>query len=118
MDDKEHEQLNQYIMIKDLGRGAHAKVKLGLNKTDNNLYALKIRNERVRVSEAAVRKEIAILKKLSHPHVLKLHEVIDDSMSNELILVLEYAPVGLFLPDSIEYRCRRKFCTDTREILF
>ncbi|CAL6419685.1 unnamed protein product [Bathycoccus prasinos] len=73
MDDKEHEQLNQYIMIKDLGRGAHAK----------------IRNERVRVAEAAVRKEIAILKKLSHPHVLKLHEVIDDTVSNELILVLE-----------------------------
>ena len=94
MDDKEHEQLNQYIMIKDLGRGAHAKVKLGLNKTDNNLYALKIRNERVRVAEAAVRKEVAILKKLSHPHVLKLHEVIDDTVSNELILVLEYAPGG------------------------
>ena len=94
MDDKEHEQLNQYIMIKDLGRGAHAKVKLGLNKMDNNLYALKIRNERVRVAEAAVRKEIAILKKLSHPHVLKLHEVIDDTVSNELILVLEYAPGG------------------------
>lgn len=94
MDDKEHEQLNQYIMIKDLGRGAHAKVKLGLNKLDNNLYALKIRNERVRVAEAAVRKEIAILKKLSHPHVLKLHEVIDDTVSNELILVLEYAPGG------------------------
>jgi [calcium/calmodulin-dependent protein kinase] kinase len=94
MDDKEHEQLNQYIMIKDLGRGAHAKVKLGLNKTDNNLYALKIRNERVRVAEAAVRKEIAILKKLSHPHVLKLHEVIDDTVSKELILVLEYAPGG------------------------
>ena len=53
MDDKEHEQLNQYIMIKDLGRGAHAKVKLGLNKMDNNLYALKIRNERVRVAEAS-----------------------------------------------------------------
>jgi len=94
MDDKEHEQLNQYIMIKDLGRGAHAKVKLGLNKMDNNLYALKIRNERLRVAEAAVRKEIAILKKLSHPHVLKLHEVIDDTVSNELILVLEYAPGG------------------------
>ena len=94
VDDKEHEQLNQYIMIKDLGRGAHAKVKLGLNKMDNNLYALKIRNERVRVAEAAVRKEIAILKKLSHPHVLKLHEVIDDTVSNELILVLEYAPGG------------------------
>jgi [calcium/calmodulin-dependent protein kinase] kinase len=94
MDDKEHEQLNQYIIIKDLGRGAHAKVKLGLNKLDNNLYALKIRNERVRVAEAAVRKEIAILKKLSHPHVLKLHEVIDDTVSNELILVLEYAPGG------------------------
>ena len=94
MDDKEHEQLNQYIIIKDLGRGAHAKVKLGLNKMDNNLYALKIRNERVRVAEAAVRKEIAILKKLSHPHVLKLHEVIDDTVSNELILVLEYAPGG------------------------
>ena len=48
----------------------------------------------MRVAEAAVRKEIAILKKLSHPHMLKLHEVIDDTVSNELILVLEYAPGG------------------------
>jgi len=94
MDNKEHEQLNQYIMIKDLGRGAHAKVKLGINKTDNNLYALKIRNERVRVAESAVRKEIAIFKKLSHPHVLRLYEVIDDIANNELILVLEYAAGG------------------------
>mmetsp|Transcript_28971 Transcript_28971/g.71551 ORF Transcript_28971/g.71551 Transcript_28971/m.71551 type:complete len:832 (-) Transcript_28971:120-2615(-) len=94
MGEVEYSQFNQYIIIKDLGRGAHAKVMLGLNTADNLLYAIKVTNSRAAVAETAVRKEIAVLKKLNHNNVLKLYEVIDDVNSNELLLVLEYASCG------------------------
>ncbi|KAI9206130.1 kinase-like domain-containing protein [Polychytrium aggregatum] len=37
-----------------------------------------------------IRKEIAILKKCDHPHVVKLKEVIDDPAAEKIYLVLEY----------------------------
>ena len=94
MGEQEYKQLNQYIIVKDLGRGVHAKVMLGLNAADNLLYAIKATNSNAAVAETAVRKEIAVLKKLKHPNVLKLFEVIDDAKTNELLLVLEFASSG------------------------
>ena len=94
MGETEYSQFNQYIIIKDLGRGVHAKVMLGLNTADNLLYAIKVTNNNAAVAETAVRKEIAVLKKLNHNNVLKLFEVIDDHTTNELFLVLEYARAG------------------------
>ena len=38
--------LNQYIVIETLGRGAHGKVKLCLNTSDDTLYAVKVINRR------------------------------------------------------------------------
>lgn len=40
--------------------------------------------------EQTVRREIAILKKCVHPHVVRLREVIDDPASDKIYLVLEY----------------------------
>lgn len=94
MGEMEYSQFNQYIIIKDLGRGVHARVMLGLNTADNLLYAIKVTNSNAAVAETAVRKEIAVLKKLNHNNVLKLFEVIDDHNSNELLLILEYASAG------------------------
>lgn len=85
--------LNQYILIKDLGRGSHSKVQLAMNQYDNVLYAVKWTDARVG-SRKATRKEIAVLKKLHHPNIRTLHEVIDDEGKTELILVLEYCEVG------------------------
>ena len=87
-------QLNQYVIIKDLGRGVHAKVSLALNTADNNFYAVKATNNNAVLAETAVRKEIAVLKKLDHNNVLKLFEVVDDPDNGELLLVLEYAEGG------------------------
>jgi [calcium/calmodulin-dependent protein kinase] kinase len=86
--------MNQYIIIKDLGRGVHAKVSLAFNTADNMLYAIKATNNNVVLAETAVRKEIAVLKKLDHDNVLKLFEVVDDPDNGELLLVLEYAEGG------------------------
>lgn len=39
-------------------------------------------------------REIAVLKKLDHPNVVKLREVIDDPSSDSLLLVMEYVAGG------------------------
>jgi serine/threonine protein kinase len=41
-----------------------------------------------------IKREIAIMKKLSHPNVLKLFEVLDDPKVNKMYLVLEYMKRG------------------------
>jgi [calcium/calmodulin-dependent protein kinase] kinase len=38
-----------------------------------------------------VEREIAIMKKLEHPYVIKLYEVLDDPQNDKLYLIMEYA---------------------------
>ncbi|KAK9849502.1 hypothetical protein WJX84_009237 [Apatococcus fuscideae] len=38
--------------------------------------------------------EIAVMKKLAHPNIVKLHEVIDDPSTDSLLLVMEYVDGG------------------------
>lgn len=39
-----------------------------------------------------IRREIAIMKKLDHPNIISLHEVLDDPSRDELYMVVEYCP--------------------------
>lgn len=43
---------------------------------------------------AGVMREIAVLKKLDHPNVVKLHEVIDPPGASYMMLVMEYMERG------------------------
>lgn len=42
-----------------------------------------------------VKHEIAVLKKLRHPNITRLYEVIDDVRDNAMYMVLEYVPGGV-----------------------
>ena len=42
--------------------------------------------DKVYSTEAKIRKEIAIMKKLRHPHVVRLYEVIDDRMKEKIYM--------------------------------
>ncbi|EMR10157.1 hypothetical protein PNEG_01431 [Pneumocystis murina B123] len=95
--------INKYEIIREIGRGVHGKVKLALDLSSNEYVALKIieRNSRKRLGrnetssqEQKIRREIAILKKCIHPHVVRLREVMDDPMSRKIYLVLEYMDGG------------------------
>ncbi|KAG5519136.1 hypothetical protein PMAC_002224 [Pneumocystis sp. 'macacae'] len=95
--------INKYEIIREIGRGVHGKVKLALDLSSNEYVALKIieRNTRKRLGrnetssqEQKIRREIAILKKCIHPHVVRLKEVMDDPMSKKIYLVLEYMEGG------------------------
>lgn len=55
------------------------------------------RKVQVKTALGKVEKEIAIMKKLSHPNVINLHDVIDSPESDMLYLVLEYMPLGEIL---------------------
>jgi len=39
-----HVFVNQYLLIKDLGRGAHGAVKLVYNTEDDRVYAMKVQS--------------------------------------------------------------------------
>ncbi|KAJ4462190.1 putative Calcium/calmodulin-dependent protein kinase kinase [Paratrimastix pyriformis] len=101
--------INQYKIIRKIGSGAYGKVKLAEDTANHNLFAMKIMDKhalkRKRVggdmrSNALedVRREVAIMKKLDHPNVVRLFEVIEDD--RKVILVMEYLSGGASLKDT------------------
>jgi serine/threonine protein kinase len=42
-------------------------------------------------------RELDIHKMLSHKHLIRLHEIIDDESDDKVYLVMEYAPYGQIL---------------------
>ncbi|CAG8653468.1 6594_t:CDS:10 [Funneliformis mosseae] len=83
--------INKYMLVRELGRGVHGKVKLG---KDMEFGEWVVRQRNDLTNEQKIRKEIAILKKCIHPHVVRLKEVIDDPMSRKIYMVIEYMEGG------------------------
>ncbi|KAJ3030184.1 UNVERIFIED_CONTAM: hypothetical protein HDU68_009825 [Siphonaria sp. JEL0065] len=126
--------INQYAVIREIGRGVHGKVKLASDGEDASLWAIKILDKRAKkkfqnrfafsqslqiqrlnsvnggpnsnpnsnstfdamnnMQFEKVKREIAILKKISHPNVVGLKEVIDDPEAEKIYLVLEFMGGG------------------------
>lgn len=150
--------INQYVVVKTLGRGSFGKVKLCLNTVDGELYAIKMVNKtyllrqlqkprgnlRRKVQRGsssnngslsttqdsysqevtpydAIIREIAVMKKMDHPNVVKLHEVIDPPGSHYMMMVMEYMEKGPVLetrsqqgferfPETVAAECFRQVC--------
>ncbi|CAH0371848.1 unnamed protein product [Pelagomonas calceolata] len=114
---KKRYMVNNYILLDSVGTGSYADVRLAKEKTSDRLYAVKVINKQVLRRKLTggstmlddVKREIAIMKKLSHPHVLRLFEVMDDPKVNKLYLVLEYMKLGdlmqIMRGDAKRYRC-------------
>jgi len=103
--------INNYVVVKEVGRGCHGKVKLVYDSETNEQYAMKIVNKKLRrrfyyrmalshqhdavnPHMEKIKREIAILKKCSHPHVVRLKEVIDSPESEKIYIILEYLDGG------------------------
>ncbi|XP_056609128.1 serine/threonine-protein kinase BRSK2 isoform X2 [Triplophysa dalaica] len=83
-----------YRLEKTLGKGQTGLVKLGVHCITAQKVAIKIVN-REKLSESVlmkVEREIAILKLIEHPHVLKLYDVYENN--KYLYLVLEHVSGG------------------------
>ncbi|XP_015185444.1 PREDICTED: serine/threonine-protein kinase pakA isoform X2 [Polistes dominula] len=108
-------QLNQYRLMDNIGQGSYGIVKLAYNEEDETHYAMKILSKRKLMKKAGifgrmapgrkgsadplakVYREIALLKKLDHPNVVKLVEVLDDPDEDNLYLVFELVQKGEIL---------------------
>lgn len=96
--------VNNYILLDILGAGSYGEVRMCKDRTTDHLYAIKIiskdllkKKKNGNTSETYfedIKREIAIMKKLLHPNVLRLFEVLDDPNVNKMYLVLEYMKKG------------------------
>ena len=99
-----------YRKLHVIGRGRFGTVRL-CERTDGELFALKtfrkleIAKQRqwdpntggYRSMLEAVGNEIAVMKKLRHPNIVRLHAVIDDLAAERLHLVMDYVSGGTLM---------------------
>lgn len=83
-----------YTLGKQIGHGAYAVVKEAIHKPTGEKVAIKV-YDRFKLMDIQRRKsalrEIKILSKLSHPHIVKLYESIDCPVNSKSVyLVMEY----------------------------
>jgi len=87
--------MDEYVIGKEIGKGAYATVFIGIHKKLNKKVALKI-YEKEKIKEIqrkkSVRREIRLMKRLNHPNIAKLYEAIETE--TQVILVLEYVSGG------------------------
>lgn len=102
-------QLNQYRLMDEIGKGSYGVVRLCYSDFDQANYAMKIISKKRVMRKAGLRRpgdkgknpgleslqrEIAILKKVDHPYVVRLYEVLDDPSEDNLYLVFELMERG------------------------
>ncbi|KAF5223978.1 putative Calcium/calmodulin-dependent protein kinase kinase [Trypanosoma cruzi] len=109
--------LNDYMVLKSIGKGASGKVKLAYSLSRNETVAIKIiprpkkkahfgagRNASAKNAEA-LRREIEVMKKLRHKNIVPLYEVIDDPDAEKLYLVMRYVDNGPLAVVGADGRC-------------
>jgi serine/threonine protein kinase len=119
-----YEQINQYELSRLLGKGSFADVYLGVDteSEEGTMYAVKVLSSKkikkrlllkkssqildapedeeeeggkpASLADLFMRNEVAILKKVSHQYITKLHDVIVDNPKQKVYLVLEYCSGG------------------------
>jgi len=84
----------KYQIKQELGRGAFSVVKMGINKTTGEKVAIKIidRHDVGKDYEKNLRMEMDILKRVDHPNIIALHEMIE--AGNKLYFVMELVTGG------------------------
>eukprot|EP00184_Porphyridium_aerugineum_P008154 CAMPEP_0184692456 /NCGR_PEP_ID=MMETSP0313-20130426/929_1 /TAXON_ID=2792 /ORGANISM="Porphyridium aerugineum, Strain SAG 1380-2" /LENGTH=1385 /DNA_ID=CAMNT_0027150289 /DNA_START=685 /DNA_END=4842 /DNA_ORIENTATION=+ len=112
----QRKRIDDYILLMTIGRGAFGKVKLAINAKTKLFYAVKVipklvLRKQVRPGGNPIRnksltdinelREIAIMRKLDHPNVLKIAGVFDDEENDQLFIVLEYMGKGVVMKSNL-----------------
>lgn len=118
---------HMYTVGEELGKGSFGVV-VKFIREDSTVFAAKCFNKEAlkrkrmgwgrRTALDSVFEEIAVMKLLDHPNVLKLHEVMDDDHRGKIFLVVEYMPHGSCDPkehglEFFEEERARRYFNDT-----
>jgi serine/threonine protein kinase len=112
-DEEGNKVINDYVVVKLLGKGAFGKVKLVQNVKTKELFAMKIirfpSSAANRMSPggsperdggadgvqvAQLLREIAVMTVIDHPNIVRLVEVIEDSIAQKIYIIMEYCAGG------------------------
>ncbi|XP_041731659.1 MAP/microtubule affinity-regulating kinase 4 isoform X3 [Coregonus clupeaformis] len=90
----EQPHIGNYRLLKTIGKGNFAKVKLARHILTSKEVAIKIidKNQLNPTSLQKLFREVRIMKGLNHPNIVQLFEVIETE--NTLYLIMEYASGG------------------------
>ncbi|KAL0249030.1 hypothetical protein GEMRC1_004264 [Eukaryota sp. GEM-RC1] len=99
--------VNNYVLGRIIYRSDVATVFFAKSMSSNEEFAIKVYDKSLLQRPSAqcssliqkLHQEIAIMKKLSHPNIVRLYEVIDDITSPYCYLVLEYVHNGAIMSD-------------------
>ena len=105
------EQIGDYLLLKTLGVGSTGKVKLGKNVKTGEYVAIKTIKKSLFLKrenlETKVHREIALMKLLDHPHILKLIEILESP--RHIHLIMEYAENG----ELFDYLVKEQYLHET-----
>lgn len=103
---------DKYQLGHILGRGSFAKVYYGRSLRDNSSVAIKVIEKRSNSDlnmEPRLIREVSVMRRLNHPNILKLHEVM--ATKTKIYLVMELAKGGeLFTKLSRQGRLSESTC--------
>lgn len=111
------QSIGPYVLVRTLGEGTTSKVKLAYHRDTKQNVAVKIiskalflQNEELQVK---VRREIALMKLVQHPHIMRLIDVLESQ--RHLYIVLEYEEHGELFDYLVE---NQRFAEDVGMELF
>ena len=110
--------LNNFDLIKQLGKGSFGTVSLVKRKLDGKTYAMKrvyLKNSPKAEIEAALN-EIRLLSSLNHPNIIGYKETFYDNPSKTLNIVMEFAEGG-DLAKRIEHS-KKTYCRFNENVIW
>ena len=107
---KKEVMFGDYVLGQTLGEGEFGKVRMGWKREGGVQVAVKlIRRESLGSNPSRlpkIHREIAILRKLQHPNIVRLHEMVETE--RHIGIILEYASGG----ELFDYILRHRFLKD------
>jgi len=90
--DNKTEIIRDYEIGVEIGRGSYATVRKAKHRYSHSEVALKIIKRKLLSNTKFLDREVSILKKVSHPHVVPLFDIYEEA--DDIILVMKYIGGG------------------------
>ncbi|CAG9464317.1 unnamed protein product [Pedinophyceae sp. YPF-701] len=101
-----HLMFNEFIVLGNLGAGSFGKIRLCMDLKAYQLVAIKMVNKAHRQkvrgmlgkggdARAALQREMAVIKALTHPSIVNVLQFIDDPSKDHMLMVLEHVEGGV-----------------------
>ncbi|CAF0977957.1 unnamed protein product [Adineta steineri] len=90
--DEKRKKVGNYVILKTIGEGSFAKVRLGVHLITEMRVAVKVINKREvfkrNYLRANLRREASMMQRMSHKNIVQLHEVMETENSYYIVMDL------------------------------